>query len=374
MSTLGIIFSSLHENHLARMTQTRTLAAIPYACRYRLVDFPLSSMVRAGITDVSVMVNYNFSSLAGHIGSGKDWDLARRGGGVTLVSPYRNANGQNVTVYSTHLEALVSMRETLENSKASHVVLMDSDYVCNMDLSRVIDSHKKSGKRITLVTFPCPAKFRSESRRLMVGMESGAPKVVLGSRYDSEHPLLSMNLLVIDMEEVRNIIREALAHNYKSLTSDLLIRDSYVRKMNVYHYAGTVFHLNSFEEYYRSSMELVKNPAVRKELLENGSRLILTSVHNSAPVSYRKGASVRSSMIADDCVIEGTVENCVLFRGVHIGKGAVVKDSVLFNDTYVGAGAKVNCVVADIGTVISDGRVLSGCESLPVYVDKGRRV
>lgn len=374
MSTLGIIFSSLHENHLARMTQTRTLAAIPYACRYRLVDFPLSSMVRAGITDVSVMVNYNFRSLADHIGSGKDWDLARRGGGVTLVSPYRNANGQNASVYSTHLEALVSMRETLENSKASHVVLMDSDYVCNIDLSRVIDSHQKSGKRITLVAFPCPAKFRSESRRLMVGMESGAPKVVLGSRYDSEHPLLSMNLLVIDMEEVRNIIREALAHNYKSLTSDLLIRDSYVRKMNVYHYAGTVFHLNSFEEYYRSSMELVKNPAVRKELLENGSRLILTSVHNSAPVSYRKGASVRSSMIADDCVIEGTVENCVLFRGVHIGKGAVVKDSVLFNDTYVGAGAKVNCVVADIGTVISDGRVLSGCESLPVYVDKGRRV
>ena len=374
MSTLGIIFSSLHENHLARMTQSRTLAAIPYACRYRLVDFPLSSMVRAGITDVSVMVNYNFRSLAHHIGSGKDGDLARRGGGVTLVSPYRNANGQNASVYSTHLEALVSMRETLENSKASHVVLMDSDYVCNIDLSRVIDSHQKSGKRITLVAFPCPAKFRSESRRLMVGMESGAPKVVLGSRYDSEHPLLSMNLLVIDMEEVRNIIREALAHNYKSLTSDLLIRDSYVRKMNVYHYAGTVFHLNSFEEYYRSSMELVKNPAVRKELLENGSRLILTSVHNSAPVSYRKGASVRSSMIADDCVIEGTVENCVLFRGVHIGKGAVVKDSVLFNDTYVGAGAKVNCVVADIGTVISDGRVLSGCESLPVYVDKGRRV
>ena len=188
------------------------------------------------------------------------------------------------------------------------------------------------------------------------------------------YPLLSMNLLVIDMEEVRNIIREALAYNYKSLTSDMLIRESYVRKMNVYHYSGTVFHLNSFEEYYRSSMELVKNPAVRGELLENGSRLILTSVHNSAPVSYRKGASVRSSMIADDCVIEGTVENCVIFRGVHIGKGAVVKDSVLFNDTYVGAGAKVNCVVADIGTVISDGRVLSGCESLPVYVDKGRRV
>ena len=374
MSTLGIIFSSLHENHLARMTQTRTLAAIPYACRYRLVDFTLSSMVRAGITDVSVMVNYNFRSLADHIGSGKDWDLARRGGGVTLVSPYRNANGQNASVYSTHLEALISMRETLENSKASHVVLMDSDYVCNMDLARVIDSHQKSGKRITLVTFPCPAKFRSDSRRLMVGMESGAPKVVLGNRYDSEHPLLSMNLLVIDMEEVRNIIREALAYNYKSLTSDMLIRESYVRKMNVYHYSGTVFHLNSFEEYYRSSMELVKNPAVRGELLENGSRLILTSVHNSAPVSYRKGASVRSSMIADDCVIEGTVENCVIFRGVHIGKGAVVKDSVLFNDTYVGAGAKVNCVVADIGTVISDGRVLSGCESLPIYVDKGRRV
>ena len=374
MSTLGIIFSSLHENHLSRMTQDRTLAAIPYACRYRLVDFPLSAMVHAGITDVSVMVNYNFRSLADHIGSGKDWDLARRGGGVTLVSPYRNASGQNAAVYSTHLEALISMRETLANSKADCVVLMDSDYVCNIDLSKVIDSHKKSGKRITLATFPCPRKFQSESRRLMVGMGAGRTDVVLGSQYDAEHPLLSMNLMVIDMEEVRNIIREAQAYNFKSLTANMLIQDSYVRKLNVYHYAGTVFHLNSFEEYYRSNMELVKNAAVRRELLEDDERRILTSVHNSAPVSYRQGACVKSSMIADDCVIEGTVENCVLFRGVHIGKGAVVKNSILFNDTVVGAGATVSCVVADIGAVISDGRVLSGCDTLPVYVDKGRRV
>lgn len=374
MSTLGIIFSSLHENHLSRMTQDRTLAAIPYACRYRLVDFPLSAMVHAGIIDVSVMVNYNFRSLADHIGSGKDWDLARRGGGVTLVSPYRNASGQNAAVYSTHLEALISMRETLANSKADRVVLMDSDYVCNIDLAKVIDSHKKSGKRITLVTFPCPRKFQSESRRLMVGVGEGETRVVLGSQYDAEHPLLSMNLMVIDMEEVRNIIREAQAYNFKSLTSNMLIQDSYVRKLNVYHYAGTVFHLNSFEEYYRSNMELVKNAAVRRELLEDDGRRILTSVHNSAPVSYRQGACVKSSMIADDCVIEGTVENCVLFRGVHIGKGAVVKNSILFNDTTVGAGAEVSCVVADVGAVISDGRVLAGCDTLPVYVDKGRRV
>ena len=373
-NALGLIFTNLHEENVPELVRFRTMASIPYGGRYRIIDFTLSNMVNSGITTVGLMTTNNYRSLIDHIGSGKDWDLARRGGGVTLVSPYRNASGQNAAVYSTHLEALISMRETLANSKADCVVLMDSDYVCNIDLSKVIDSHKKSGKRITLVTCPCPRKVQSDSRRLMVGMGAGRTDVVLGSQYDAEHPLLSMNLMVIDMEEVRNIIREAQAYNFKSLTANMLIQDSYVRKLNVYHYAGTVFHLNSFEEYYRSNMELVKNAAVRRELLEDDERRILTSVHNSAPVSYRQGACVKSSMIADDCVIEGTVENCVLFRGVHIGKGAVVKNSILFNDTVVGAGATVSCVVADIGAVISDGRVLSGCDTLPVYVDKGRRV
>ena len=376
MSTLGIIFSNLNENNLTRLTATRTVAAIPFACRYRLVDFPLSAMVNAGIKDVNIVTNYNFRSLSDHVGSGKDWDLARRGGGVTLVSPFRDANGQHAVVYGTHLEALLSMRESLEQSRADTVVMMDCDYVANVDLADLLVRHRASGARLTAVAYPCEKNFDSDKRRLMFGSNKDqlCPEAVLSDRYDSNHPLRAMNVYVLDMDFLLMMLQEASTRNYSSLSKDIFVRNTYSRSMYVYHYAGTVRHIGSFEDYYALSMELLENAAVRRELLEQEDRRIYTSVRNSAPVMYHKGAKVQNSMIADDCVIEGVVENSLLFRGVHVAKGAVVKNAVLFNNVSVGEGATINAVVADIGASVGARRVLSGCEDLPVYIDKERRV
>ena len=124
ISAAGIIFSSLNNNTLSRLTSDRTVAAIPFACRYRLVDFCLSNLVNANISNIHIVANYNYRSLLEHIGSGKDWDLARRSGGINMISPYQTARAGNGKVFSTHMEALKNMREYINEFKEEWRELM----------------------------------------------------------------------------------------------------------------------------------------------------------------------------------------------------------------------------------------------------------
>ena len=135
INACGIIFSSLNSNTLSRLTRERTVAAIPFACRYKLVDFCLSNMVNANISNINIIANYNYRSLLEHIGSGKDWDLARRERGVNLISPFQTAINTDAKIFSTRLEALKSTREYISEFREEFVVLMDADTVLNFVLS-----------------------------------------------------------------------------------------------------------------------------------------------------------------------------------------------------------------------------------------------
>ena len=139
ITAAGIIFSSLNENNLSRLTSDRTVAAIPFACRYRLVDFCLSNLVNANISNINIVANYNYRSLIEHIGSGKDWDLARRAGGINIISPYQTAKSSSLKIFATHLEALKGIKDYIDEFKEEFVILMDSDRVVNINLAKIIE-------------------------------------------------------------------------------------------------------------------------------------------------------------------------------------------------------------------------------------------
>ena len=147
-SAAGIIFSSLNDSTLSRLTSDRTVAAIPFACRYRLIDFCLSNMVNADISNISIVANYNYRSLVEHIGSGKDWDLARRERGINMISPFQTTSNTANKIFSTKLEALKSMKEYIDEFREEYVVLMDSHSILNIDLKQVISEHETSGASI----------------------------------------------------------------------------------------------------------------------------------------------------------------------------------------------------------------------------------
>ena len=374
-SAAGIIFSSLNNNTLSRLTSDRTVAAIPFACRYRLIDFGLSNMVNANISNINVVVNYNYRSLLEHIGSGKDWDLARRENGINIVSPFQTAiNASEAKMFSTHMEALKSMKEYISEIKEEYVVMMDSDNVLTIDIADVIKSHERTGADVTIVTHPIKKSYTSKHPRMMVSSVAGKiTDIAMSSVYNSTHTELSLGIFVMSTLYLRALIEQADAYNLNSFTQYLL-QNCKSANYRAYKYSGYVASVSSFLDYYRCSMDMATNDEARDTLLGKKDAPIFTRVHNSAPVAYKTGAVVENSMLADECVIEGTVINSVLFRGVKVEKGAVVKNCVLFRGTHVGKNASLNCIVTDKDVYVSDGINLSGNDNMPFYIQKGRKI
>ncbi len=374
INAAGIIFSSLNDNTLSRLTSDRTVAAIPFACRYRLVDFCLSNMVNANISNINVVANYNYRSLTEHIGSGKDWDLARRSGGIHIISPYQTAHSSTAKLFTSHMEALISMKEYIDEFDEDYVILMDSDNVLNIDLQDVVRTHERTGAKITLVTQTINGGYSSKHPRMMLAsVADKVTDITMSDSFNERNPELSLGIFVMSTVYLRKLIEEAQGSHSHSLTN-LMLKSYKTQNYRTYKYDGFVASVSSFLDYYKYSILLTKDEEARYSLLFRKEAPIFTRVHNSAPVVYKDGAKVESSMIADECVIEGTVINSVLFRGVHVEKGAVVRDSVLFSGTYVGKNAQLNCIVTDKDVHVSDNVVLSGNENMPFYVQKNRKV
>lgn len=370
----GIIFSSLNSNTLSRLTSDRTVAAIPFACRYRLIDFCLSNMVNANISNINIIANYNYRSLLEHIGSGKDWDLARRAGGINIISPYQTAHSASVDLFSTRMEALKNMKEYIDEFKEEYVVMTDSDYVLNLNFADVIKFHEKSGADITFVTKVVSASYTSKTPKMMISSVGGRiTDISMNSSYNEKNPELCLNIFIMKTLRLKKIISSANSYSKNSLTDFFLSnykRDNY----RTYCYSGYVAPVSSFLDYYRYSIELAKNEEARKSLLWQSNLPIYTRVYNSSPTQYKEGAEIENSMIADECVIEGKVINSLIFRGVHVQKGAIVRNCVLFHGTRICKNAEVNCIVTDKDVCITDGVKLSGNENMPFYIQKNRKV
>ena len=375
--TEGIIFSSLHDDMIPELTKVRTMASLPYGCRYRLIDFPLSNMVNAGINSVYVLAQRNYQSLTDHVGSGKDWDLARRSGGLRIMTPYISAFADDgIARFNSRLEALKSMSNSLFTMNGDYVVLADCDGVCNIDLKDMIAQHERTGADITVAVKRMNiTPERAANAVLIESDESGriTDALVRPARMAGVYDV-NINIWVVTRRYLQNMVHDAMSRNLTSLTRDFLCRNARFGKYTVYRFDGYYANFSSLEDYYDSSMELRGDSALRDSIFNVKGRPIITKVRNSTPTKYSDTAVVKNSLIADGCVIEGRVENSILFRGVKIGKDTVVKDSILFQDTYTGSNVSLQYVITDKDVVIRDFRTLSGYKTLPFCIGKGRMV
>ena len=266
------------------------------------------------------------------------------------------------------------MKEYIDEFDEDYVVLMDSDNVLNINLVDVIKSHEITGAKMTLVTQQVDKDYTAKHPRMMLSSVAGkVTDVTMSSAYSEMHTELSLGIIVMSTTYLRKIIGEAQG-SYNHSLSGMILRNYKNENFRTYKYDGFVASVSSFLDYYKYSITLAKDEEARSSLLYKKEFPVFTRVHNSAPVVYKTGAKVESSMIADECVIEGTVINSVLFRGVHVAKGAVVKDSVLFRGTYVGKNASLNCIVTDKDVHVNDNVSLSGNSNMPFYVQKNRKV
>ena len=377
MSAAGIIFSNIHDNNLPELTRNRTMASVPFGCRYRLIDFTLSNMVNSNINNVSVITHYNYQSLMDHIGSGKDWDLARRAGGIKILPPFITAYANNENaLYRTRLEALKSVNHSISKITDDYVVLSDCDVICNVDLNAMIKDHIDNNADITIAVKKVLLSKETAKNNVLFDADNSGRIIdvkAYPTNFEGEAEV-NLNIMVMSRNYLQEIVLDAIAHNYVSLTRDVMLKNLTSKNYRIYRYDGYFACISSSEDYYKSNMELIKNKDVRKQLFGIKNRPIYTKVRNSAPTYYSPEAKVTNSLIADGCEIYGEVENSIIFRGTKIGKGSVVKNSILFQDTFTGENVTLNCVIADKNVVVRDNKHLSGDESLPFYLAKGKMI
>lgn len=377
MTVAGLIFSNIHDQGIPEMTRRRTMASIPFGCRYRMIDFPLSNMVNSGITTVGVITHYNYQSLLDHIGTGKDWDLARRSGGIKILPPYITAyeNCASGKLYENRLEALMGSSSFVNRCGADYLVLSDCDVILNMDLKAVLKEHIRTDAYMTVVTKRLdPAWYRFDRSVDVPNVDVSGRIVGWSHLCPKDGPVdVCTNIMVIKRSDLQRVIAEAVAHGYKDFCQDVIVKNLDRQYFRAYAFEGWYSQISSLESYFRTSMQLLEDRP-RRSLFFDRERQIYTKIRNSAPTKYAYDAKVKNSLVADGCVVEGTVENSILFRGVHVGRGTVVKNCVLLQDTYVGDGVSLHCVISDKNVVIKDDRILSGHESMPFFIGKGQTV
>ncbi len=376
MTAAGLIFANIHDQSIPELTRVRSMASVPFGCRYRLIDFTLSNMVNSGINHIGLITHYNYQSLLDHIGTGKDWDLARRSDGIKLIPP-------NITAYdnigsgkaSHRLEAILGAQDFINHCTEDYFVLSDCDIICNIDLSEVINAHAASGADITFVTKQVDAGGMHLSEQVSVIAADESGRVTDYTMTTPTEGLINLytNILVISRSYLLTVLDAAKARGWKSFFTDVIRPSLGTANYRVYEYDGWYAYIGSLEGYFACSMAMLTQEA-REGLFGVRNRPVLTKVRNSAPTIYKEGAAATNSFIADGCIIEGTVENSILFRGVKVGRGTVVRNSILMQDTYTGSDVTLDCVITDKNVVIRDGRHLAGCDTLPYFIGKGGSV
>lgn len=375
MTAAGLIFTNIHDGNLSELTSRRTMASVPFGCRYRLIDFALSNMVNSGISNIGIITRNNYRSLLDHIGSGTDWDLARRSGGIKTIAPFvtsYDGEGDNVKLAGSRLESLKGAVNFISRAKEEYIALSDCDVICNIDISDMLRYHAENNADITFAVKELDTGEHELTRRVRVVQSDENNKIVSIAPYLNQRGRIkvSTNVIVMKRTLLYALVLDAQNNCYTDFYHDIIVRNLGRLNILAYNYDGYYSLISNLSGYFNCNMKLLEKGA-REELFGILSRPIYTKVKNSPPTKYCSGSRVENSLIADGCVIKGRVENSILFRGVTVGEGSVVKNCILLQDTSVGERVKLNSVIADKNAVIKDERTLSGHGSMCFFIDKG---
>ena len=361
----GIIFSYEKRNNLRELGEIRSAASIPFGGRYRVVDFALSNLVNAGVTDVGVVLNGRYQSMLDHLGTGKVWDLSRKRGGLRVLPPFNYQKDWGVMPFRGKIEALAGVRTYLDTIRQDYVALMDGDLVVNLPLADIFEEHVKSGADVTVV---CGNdSFATEDGTYFEKNSEGRITEVL---YNLHTPrgYRGLEVYILSTQLLKDLVDECAAKDQFSWRKELQTRkDSlYLRS---YIWSGFAAQIRSVQEYYDRSMQLL-NPAIRAELFCPERPIRAKGADKSSTYLGPEGKCV-NSLVAEGCRIEGTVENSILFPGVVVEAGAVVRNCVLFKETVVRRDAQLSYIIADKDVEVLSNRTLMGHATYPIVLAKG---
>ncbi len=369
MNTLhGVVFAYRSDPELRELTQHRNTSSLPYCARYRVIDFMLSNMVNAGVQDVGLIAQSSYQSLLDHVSSGKDWDLSRKHGGLRILPPFSYAGHGSDSGYRGRMDALAGVRSYLQNIRQEHVVMAWGDMAVTLPLREIFQSHKDSGADITVV---CTNNYQSNTKRadyFTVNEDGWVTDVAV--RPEAPQGLESLDVYLISKSLLLSLVDHCAAHNLPSFSQSVLLGMLDRLRVKAVVFDGFVGRMQSISGYFQRSMDLLESDTRDQLFLEDAP--VRTKDRSNPSTYYGPDAKSVNSLIADGCIIEGEVENSILFRGVKVEKGAKVSNCILFQSTIVEKNAVLNYAITDKNVHINGGRMLMGHSTYPLCIAKNQ--
>ena len=370
MRAVGIILAGGNNRKMKELSKKRAVGAMPIAGSYRAIDFALSNMTNSHIQKVAVLTQYNAGSLNEHLSSSKWWDFGRKQGGLYVFTPTITA--QSSDWYRGTADALYQNLNFLKTSHEPYVVIAAGDGVYKLDYNKVLEYHIEKKADITVVCkrmregedvtrFGC-VKINDDGR--IVDFEE-KPMV-------SDANTISCGIYVIRRRQLIELIERCAAEDRYDFVKDILVRYKNLKRIYAYKMDTYWSNIASVESYYETNMDFLK-PEVRDYFFKQYPD-VYSKIDDLPPAKYNPGAQVRNSLISSGSIINGTVENSVLFKKVYIGNNCVIKNSIILNDVYIGDNTVIeNCIVESRDTIRANTTHIGTPENIKIVVEKNER-
>ncbi len=363
---LGLIFTENPEAGMGELTAHRSLAAVPFGGRYRIIDFMMSNLVNSSVTNIGVATPSNYRSLLDHLGTGKAWDMDRKNDGLFILPSLDNSQ-----IYGG-IDIINGVHNYIKRSSQEYVAIADCNTICNIDFEDALNFHIEKDADITMVYSQVENLSESELKRNILLDISNSSQVTDIQVYPTKQKSNNsyMHIFIIRKDMLTELVDDAVAHDKHYISKDIFLANIKKLKIFAYEYSGYQLKIDDIKSFFDANLQLL-NKQVREEIFGlKTDRPIYTKVKDSVPTKYSKHAEVSNSIIADGCSIEGTVKNCILFRGVHIAKGASVENCIIMQGAEIMENCMMANVIFDKEVVLRKGKKLIGQDTYPMIIGK----
>lgn len=370
MRVMGLILSGSGEDNLDKLTAKRTSAAVPVFGKYRAIDFTLSNMVNSGIINVGVLTQYNPRSLMDHLGSGKEWNLDRKRGGLFILQPFMSPENPKMH-YEGTADALFQNLTYLRRSAEDFVLIGSGDHIYNTDYRDLFKFHLRNGADVTLLTKTVNKDLKLSDYGQVITDENGRVTKIYEKVPEHHSNKIFLGVYFMNKSFLMELLYANVPNGKYDLLLDIIIPN--LSKLRVFSYDFNNYWRNikkSVKEYYDTNMDILKKE-IRDELFYTPDRTIYTKLRDSAPPKININAQIKNSFIADGCIINGVVKNSILSRDIFVGAGAVIEDSIVLQGSVVEEGGIIRKTIIDKNVRVRSGKKMESMGNEISLIEKG---
>lgn len=364
----AIVFTNVADERLGDLTNMRSTASLPFGASYRLIDFSISNLVNAGINNIGIITKENYRSLMDHLGSGLYWDLDRKNGGLHILPPFNSANAVKYTGY---IDALNGAKNFITRSKSDYIVICDANVVANIDIDGALETHIENKADVTMLWHKGVLDNDADTMAFSIADDNSINAITAAEPTDEEL-CYGFGFYIINTDVLLKMVDMAYKVGLYDLKLAFFADNIKQLKIMGFEHKGYLSVIDSGEKYYDANMDLL-NPDIRKCLF-NKERPIISKTRDDMPTRYGTRAVVENCSIGDGCIIDGTVKNSILFRGVKVEKGAVVENSIVMQSGIISKDAVIEYAILDKNVVIGENKVLKGTKDSALIISKNKKI